>query len=162
MPDLDDPLGYYATLGVATDASADQIRRAYRNLAMQLHPDRNPGRDTTAAFQMLQAAYAALKDDVGRADYAAYASACVTGEAGSAGDPVETSDDQALGVAFILLVIIVGIVSFVWSWRDALCYVIAPLLTPFFFTEQAREAARAGFKRGYEQASRGGHFTSDK
>lgn len=160
MPDLNDPMGYYATLGVAADSSADQIRRSYRTLAMQLHPDRNPGRDTTQAFQMLQTAYAALKDDIGRADYEAYAKACAAGEACSPGAPVETSDDQALGVAFILLVVIAGIVSFVWSWRDALYYVLGPLAAPLFFTEKAREAARAGFKRGYEQASHGGQFTS--
>lgn len=162
MPDLDDPLGYYATLGVATDASADQIRRAYRNLAMQLHPDRNPGRDTTAAFQMLQAAYAALKDDVGRADYEAYAKACAAGETGSPEAPGEMSDEEALGFAILLLAAIMGIVSFVWSWSDALCYVLGPLAVLSLFSEKTREAAIAGFKHGYEQASRGGQFTSEK
>src|SRR6266567_7460047 len=61
---------YYATLGVAKDASADDLKRAYRKLAMQHHPDRNPG-DTAseAKFKELTEAYDILKDDQKRAAY---------------------------------------------------------------------------------------------
>ena len=38
---------YYEVLGVAQDASGDDIRRAYRQCALKFHPDRNPG-DTSA------------------------------------------------------------------------------------------------------------------
>ena len=162
MPDLNDPMGYYATLGLGSDASSDQIRRAYRNLAMQLHPDRNPGQDTTEAFQMLQAAYATLKDEAGRADYHAYAQACAAGEACEPGPLAEMSDEEALGYATMLLIAIVGIVSFVWSWSDALCYVIGPLVGLSLFTEKTWDAAVAGFKRGYEQASHGGTFKNGR
>ena len=162
MPDLNDPMGYYATLGLDADASSDQIRRAYRNLAMQLHPDRNPGRDTTQAFQMLQAAYAALKDEAGRTDYHAYAQACAAGETGEPGPLAEMSDEQALGYVIMLFAAILGIVSFVWSWSDALCYVIGPLVGLSLLNEKTWDAAVAGFKRGYEQASHGGTFKNGR
>jgi len=49
---------YYATLGVAKDASGDDLKRAYRKLAMQYHPDRNPGDAAAEAkFKELNEAY---------------------------------------------------------------------------------------------------------
>ena len=57
---------YYATLGVAKTASVDEIKRAYRRLASQHHPDR--GGDT-AQFQEIQEAYATLSDPERRSAY---------------------------------------------------------------------------------------------
>jgi molecular chaperone DnaJ len=61
---------YYATLGVQRGASADDMKKAYRKLAMQYHPDRNPG-DAKAEqkFKELNEAYDVLKDDQKRAAY---------------------------------------------------------------------------------------------
>lgn len=59
-------MDYYSTLGVNRNATADEIKRAYRKLAAQHHPDR--GGDT-AAFQTIQEAYATLSDDQKRAEY---------------------------------------------------------------------------------------------
>src|SRR5256885_7409224 len=61
---------YYETLGVARAASADDIKKAYRKLAMQCHPDRNPGdKKAEQRFKDLSEAYDVLKDDQKRAAY---------------------------------------------------------------------------------------------
>jgi molecular chaperone DnaJ len=61
---------YYTTLGVAKDANGDDLKRAYRKLAMQYHPDRNPGDAAAEAkFKDLNEAYDVLKDDQKRAAY---------------------------------------------------------------------------------------------
>ena len=61
---------YYATLGVAKGANADELKKAYRKLAMQHHPDRNPG-DAAAEAKFKEAgeAYEVLKDEQKRAAY---------------------------------------------------------------------------------------------
>ncbi len=61
---------FYEILGVAKSASADDLKRAYRKLAMQFHPDRNSG-DKTAEqkFKDVSEAYDVLKDDQKRAAY---------------------------------------------------------------------------------------------
>jgi molecular chaperone DnaJ len=64
-----DHAGYYRTLGLEPGASAAQIKAAYRSLAMELHPDRNPGRDTKARFQALGHAYAILSAERKREQY---------------------------------------------------------------------------------------------
>lgn len=52
---------YYAVLGVAKTATADEIRHAYRKLARKYHPDLNPGsKDAEARFHEVQVAYNAL------------------------------------------------------------------------------------------------------
>ncbi|GMH15171.1 hypothetical protein Nepgr_017012 [Nepenthes gracilis] len=65
---------YYSILGVAVDSSLDEIRRAYRMLAMQWHPDRwarNPSLlgEAKSKFQKIQEAYSVLSDPRKRAIY---------------------------------------------------------------------------------------------
>lgn len=64
---------YYQILGVAKGASADEIKKAYRKLAMQFHPDRNPGnKEAEAKFKEATEAYEVLKDDQKRSAYNQY------------------------------------------------------------------------------------------
>jgi curved DNA-binding protein CbpA len=59
----------YEVFGVARNASAPEIRRAYRRLARQHHPDRNPQPDGPERFRTLAEAYAVLNDPACRARY---------------------------------------------------------------------------------------------
>jgi molecular chaperone DnaJ len=60
---------YYEVLGVQKGANKDQIKDAYRKLAMQYHPDRNKAADAEDKFKEISEAYAVLSDDQKRAKY---------------------------------------------------------------------------------------------
>ncbi|BCB79363.1 hypothetical protein Pflav_057730 [Phytohabitans flavus] len=54
---------YYGILGVSREASDDEIKRAYRKLARQYHPDVNPDPEAHEKFKDINAAYEVLSDD---------------------------------------------------------------------------------------------------
>lgn len=69
---------YYEVLGVQRSATRDQIKQAYRQLALQCHPDRNKAPDATEKFREIAEAYAVLSDDDKRREYDAYGHAGVS------------------------------------------------------------------------------------
>ena len=84
---------YYATLGVPADATMAQIKKAYRKLARQHHPDTNPG-DTEAAdrFKAITEAYEVLSDAQKRAAYDRYGHAAFDQNGMSDGFAASMSD----------------------------------------------------------------------
>lgn len=87
---------FYSTLGVARGASDDDIKKAYRKLAMQYHPDRNGGaKESEERFKEVTEAYDVLRDPQKRAAYDRYGEAGLRG--GGAGfHHVDLS--EALGI----------------------------------------------------------------
>ncbi len=66
----------YSALGVSKTASADEIKKAYRKLALQYHPDKNPGdKASEDKFKQISAAYAVLGDETKKSQYDMYGSA---------------------------------------------------------------------------------------
>ena len=59
----------YDTLGVSRDATGDEIKRAYRKLARELHPDINPDPQVQERFKEVTAAYDVLSDPQKRQQY---------------------------------------------------------------------------------------------
>jgi molecular chaperone DnaJ len=81
---------YYEILGVSKGASSDEIKKAYRKVAMQYHPDRNPG-DKTAEEKFKEAAeaYEILSDADRRAQYDRFGHAGVSGNGRGHGPNME-------------------------------------------------------------------------
>lgn len=78
---------YYETLGVGKGASADEIKKAFRRKAVELHPDKEGGDE--AKFKEVNEAYDVLKDSSKRQRYDQFGHAGVGGNGASGGNPYE-------------------------------------------------------------------------
>ncbi|MDQ3823291.1 MAG: DnaJ domain-containing protein, partial [Actinomycetota bacterium] len=88
----------YEALGVSKTASQEEIKKAYRKLVRQYHPDRNPG-DASAEerFKEIQTAYDVLSDPEKRKQYDAFGSADGRGRGGPGGGNVNWAGDFDIG-----------------------------------------------------------------
>ena len=75
---------YYEVLGVARNANADEIKKAYRKAAIKYHPDKNPGdKEAEEKFKEAAEAYDVLSNPDKRARYDQFGHAGMSGAAGS-------------------------------------------------------------------------------
>ena len=97
---------YYEVLGVKKDASDDEIKKAYRKLAIKYHPDKNPGdKEAEAKFKEAAEAHEVLSDKQKRARYDQFGHAGVGGASGNpfggaGGNPFEGGTFNFNGQSF--------------------------------------------------------------
>lgn len=85
---------YYEILGVVKSSTADEIKKAYRKVAMQFHPDRNPGdKESEEKFKEAAEAYEVLSDQEKRTQYDRFGHAGVNGRGGAGGAQGMNMDD---------------------------------------------------------------------
>lgn len=80
---------YYEVLGIGKDASEQDIKKAFRRLAMQYHPDRNKAPDAEEKFKEINEAYAVLSDKEKRATYDRFGFDGLNQQGFSAGNPFD-------------------------------------------------------------------------
>jgi molecular chaperone DnaJ len=76
---------YYEVLGISKSASKDEVKKAYRKLAKEFHPDRNKSPDAEAKFKEVQEAYDILSDEQKRTSYDQYGFAGTQAFGGNSG-----------------------------------------------------------------------------
>ena len=76
---------YYEVLGLPPSALPEDVRKAYKRLALQFHPDKNSAADATRSFLLVSEAYACLSDPARRAEYDRYGRGAVRFEEGGGG-----------------------------------------------------------------------------
>ena len=73
---------YYEILGVSRNASEDDLKKAFRKLAFEFHPDRNKDKDAEKKFKEINEAYQVLSDQEKRARYDQFGHAGLSGNGG--------------------------------------------------------------------------------
>ncbi len=91
---------YYEVLGVSKNASDDEIKKAYRKLAVKYHPDKNPGnKEAEEKFKEISEAHEVLSDKQKRARYDQFGHAGVGGNSGG-GNPFQNGNFNFNGQSF--------------------------------------------------------------
>ena len=89
---------YYEVLGVNKNATPDELKKAYRKLALQYHPDRNPGdKEAEEKFKEAAEAYDVLSNPDKKARYDQYGHAGVDGAYGQGGMDMNEPHDVCCG-----------------------------------------------------------------
>ena len=90
----------YDTLGVSKTATDDEIKKAYRKLAIKHHPDKNPGKENEEKFKEISKAYDILKDSEKRKNYDSFGLDGVNiGAQAGGGSPFDMFNDIFGGMA---------------------------------------------------------------
>ena len=90
---MDDNQDYYSVLGVDRNASADDLKKAYRKLAIKYHPDHNPGdKEAEEKFKQVNNAYQVLRDPEKRQRYDAMGHEAYTRGGAGGGPTMDASD----------------------------------------------------------------------
>ncbi|MFT6400054.1 MAG: molecular chaperone DnaJ, partial [Bradymonadia bacterium] len=87
-----DNVDFYAELGIAKTATEDEIKKAYRKLARQYHPDVNDAPEAEDRFKRISAAHAVLSDAEKRAQYDRFGVDGLKGSPGGFGDEINLED----------------------------------------------------------------------
>jgi len=91
---------YYQILGILSNASADEIKTAYRKMSLKWHPDRNAGVDVTKEMQDINEAYAILKDRVKRlrydSEYTQFVFVCKQNKAENANSNPKSQEEEEI------------------------------------------------------------------
>ncbi len=92
---------YYEVLGVSKNASDDEIKKAYRKLAVKYHPDKNPGdKEAEEKFKEVSEAHEVLSDKQKRARYDQFGHAGVGGAGSASGNPFQNGNFNFNGQSF--------------------------------------------------------------
>ena len=92
---------YYEILGVSKSASDDEIKKAYRKLAVKYHPDKNPGdKEAEEKFKEISEAHEVLSDKQKRARYDQFGHAGVGGAGAAGGNPFQNGSFNFNGQSF--------------------------------------------------------------